>query len=96
LSAEALVLPLLFSKLSDAGMKRSPEHHSWAEPYRLAVFEENAARMPERIAVARSAILSRVEALQIATDHTRELQALHDALKVLQLLTSELRRTTSP
>ena len=72
-------------------MKRE-EHCPWAEHYRLALFEENAARMPERIAVASSAIWTRIGDLQSAPDHRREVQALYDALGILRLLEKESHR----
>ena len=68
------------------------EHEPWAEHYRLALFEDNAARMPERIAAASSAIWTRIGDLQRVPDHRREVQALYDALGILHLLETESHR----
>jgi hypothetical protein len=69
-------------------MKRL-EQEPWVENYRLALFEENAARMPERIALANSAIWTRIGDLQSAPGHSLEIQALYDALGILYLLQME-------
>jgi hypothetical protein len=68
------------------------EHEPWVEHYRLALFEENAARMPERIAAASSAIWTRIGDLQSTPDYRREIQALYDALGILHLLETESHR----
>ena len=71
---------------------KSLEQEPWVEHYRLALFEDNAARMPERISAASSAIWTRIGDLQRVPDHRREVQALYDALGILHLLETESHR----
>jgi hypothetical protein len=57
----------------------------WEQLYQSAVLELNEDRFPERVAVARRAILDRVEEI-LTTARTDEHHALRDALHFLLLL----------
>lgn len=65
------------------------EEPPWAVAYRLALFEEDIARLPERITVARSAISTRIKDLGPTIDGTNDVESLKGALKVLRLLERE-------
>jgi hypothetical protein len=65
------------------------EQRSWIEPYRLALMETNAAKMPDRIETAKAAIKSRIEELTRSVDGAAERDALMDALNALRFLTQE-------
>jgi hypothetical protein len=57
----------------------------WEQLYTSAVLELDEGRLPERVAVARRAILDRVEEI-LTTVRTDEHRALSDALRFLLLL----------
>src|SRR4029077_19738353 len=57
----------------------------WEQLYTLAVLELDEGRLPERVAVARGAILDRAEEI-LTTARTDEHRALRDALRFLRLL----------
>ncbi len=57
----------------------------WQHLYTSAVLELDEGRLPERVAVARHAILDRVEEI-LTTVRTDEHRALSDALRFLLLL----------
>ncbi|HKB99796.1 MAG TPA: hypothetical protein VKD23_13530 [Terriglobales bacterium] len=57
----------------------------WKQLYQLAVLELDERRLPGRVAVARRAILDRVEEI-LTTIRTDEHRALSDALRFLLLL----------
>jgi hypothetical protein len=57
----------------------------WQQLYESAVLELDERRLPERVAVARRAILDRVEEI-LTTVRTDEHRALSDALRFLLLL----------
>ena len=57
----------------------------WQRLYESAVLELDEGRLPERVAVARRAILDRVEEI-LTTVRTDEHRALRDALRFLLLL----------
>lgn len=60
---------------------------SWQMLYRAALFETDRNKVPERIAHAEMAILSRVkQLLSVNTDHIEEDQVLEDALYALHAL----------
>ena len=62
------------------------EEEPWAAAYRLALFEEDITRLPDRIAVARSAISIRIADLGSSIDRGNDVESLKGALKVLRLL----------
>ena len=57
----------------------------WEQLYQSAVLELNEDRFPERVAVARRAILDRAEEI-LTSVRTNEHRALRDALRFLLLL----------
>jgi hypothetical protein len=65
------------------------EEQPWVDSYRLALIETNAAKMPDRIETAKSAIKSRIEALGRFVYGAAERGALMDALNALRSLTQE-------
>lgn len=65
------------------------EEQPWAAAYRLALFEENMTRLPDRIAAARSAISIRIADLGSSIDRGNDVESLKGALKVLRLLERE-------
>jgi hypothetical protein len=68
---------------------------TWRELYTAALFETDANRIPERIAAAETAIVTRARELFAATSDTiEEDQALDDALYALRALQSCLQIQT--
>lgn len=65
------------------------EEQPWAVAYRLALFEEDLTRLPNRIAAARSAISTRIEDLGPSLDRGNDVESLKGALNVLRLLERE-------
>lgn len=63
----------------------------WQDLYQFAISEQNIARLPQRIADARGAILDRIEE-RIAKPHSDERRMLNDALNGLRGLQSECER----
>jgi hypothetical protein len=66
----------------------------WEQLYTSAVLELDEGRLPERVAVARRAILDRVEEI-LTTVRTDEHRALKDALRFLLLLEEVVGKETS-
>jgi hypothetical protein len=65
----------------------APTKQNWRELYNTALFETDANRISERIAVARQAIIVRArELFSAGVDTIEEDQALDDALYALQAL----------
>ena len=62
---------------------RYPE---WQALYEEALTEFNAGKLPQKIAIAEAAILSRAEAISLSSLHRAELQAMEDALVFLRAL----------
>ena len=62
---------------------RYPE---WQALYEEALTECNAEKLPQKIAIAEAAILSRAEAISLSSLHRAELQAMEDALVFLRAL----------
>jgi hypothetical protein len=61
----------------------------WKELYELAIVELDAAKLPQRIAIAHEAILDRVEetlTMPLGSEH----QQLDEALRNLQALRNEI------
>jgi len=62
---------------------RYPE---WQALYEEALTEFNAEKLPQKIAIAEAAILSRAEAISLSSLHRAELQSMEDALVFLRAL----------
>jgi hypothetical protein len=58
---------------------------AWKQLYECAILELDHARLPERITIARTAILDRAEEV-LTRPSTDEHRALNDALRILRLL----------
>lgn len=68
--------------------RRKPELW-WHDLYHAALFETDRAKVPERIADAERAILTRIKELfAVTSDHIEEDQVLDDALNALRALRS--------
>ena len=67
------------------GRRQPWDVQAWVRSYEAAVLEVDAKKVPQRIQVAEAAISSRLVELMKSTDHD-EPDALHDALRVLQLI----------
>jgi hypothetical protein len=66
-----------------------PNTNLWKNLYVAALFETNSAILPERIAKAEAALVSRARELFYAPgDHIEEEEALDDAMYALQALRS--------
>jgi hypothetical protein len=63
----------------------------WQDLYQLAISEQNTARLPQRIADARGAILDRIEE-RITRPDSDERRMLNDALNGLRGLQLECER----
>jgi hypothetical protein len=79
-------------------MKKMPSHDTymaevaWHSLYQAALFETDRERIPERIAQAERAILTRIKELFFVTaDHIEEDLILDDALYALRALRSCIR-----
>ena len=57
-------------------------HESWDELYRLALYESDFSKLPDRITKARHAILARIEELHEPGEDGEE-EALRVALEIL-------------
>jgi hypothetical protein len=65
------------------------EQRPWIEPYRLALMETNASKMPDRIETAKAAVKSRIDELGRSADGAAERVVLMDAMNALRFLTQE-------
>src|SRR5260370_40929559 len=66
----------------------------WQQLYTSAVLELDEGRLPERVAVARRAILDRADEI-LTTARTDEHRALSDALRFLRLLEEVVAREST-
>lgn len=67
--------------------KALPSEFAWHVLYQAALFETDRSKVPERIAEAERAILTRIKELFVVTnDHIEEDQILDDALYGLRAL----------
>jgi len=64
-------------------------NENWEESYRLAVLEVDSRKMPERISAARDAIAGRLREMKGDSDHRGERERIEDALRALNVLTTE-------
>jgi len=67
-------------------------HESWDELYRLAIYESDVKRLPDRITNARHAILARIEELHESGEGGGE-ERLKVALEILEDLSDAALRT---
>jgi len=68
---------------------------AWRKFYKAALFELDAAKLPERIAEAeRSLVIRARELFQSAGDNIEEEQAMDDAMYALHALRSTLKHNT--
>ena len=65
---------------------RYPE---WQKPYHDALLEPNQQKLVQRVSEAETAILSRLQEIQIGSDSRMEAQAIEDALSGLRVLKNE-------
>jgi len=69
----------------------APETLEWKKAYMAAVLEKDRARLPELIQKAREKLAERMRELWAAGSAPREeVEAIHDALYLLQALRSSL------
>ena len=67
----------------------------WEEAYKAALLETDEGRLRERLQVARAAIETRLQEMQIDVRSTpEELQAVTDAMRALRTLFKELQTRT--
>jgi hypothetical protein len=60
--------------------------YPWQESVQRAIFEANASKKPERIALAETIIYGRLRALIGTTGTSDERQAVEDAIRALQIM----------
>jgi hypothetical protein len=73
-------------------MTISAKRYEWDQTYRLAVLETDPRQVMPRVVAAKSAIEARrIELNSTGVSHTGELQSINSALKILELLTHEVR-----
>ena len=68
---------------------RTPPPPDWTKLYDLAVMESDPAKLPQRIADARNAILDRIEETHTRSCPYQERQQLTDALNGLRVVQLE-------
>ena len=68
---------------------RTPHPPDWTKLYDLAVMESDPAKVPQRIADARNAILDRIEETHTRSYPYQERQQLTDALNGLRVVQLE-------
>jgi hypothetical protein len=68
---------------------RTPHPPDWTKLYDLAVMESDPAKLPQRIADARNAILDRIEETHTRSYPYQERQQLTDALNGLRVVQLE-------
>jgi hypothetical protein len=65
----------------------SPSSGDWKEFYKAAIFEDDSAKIPQRIAEAERALAARAaEPFSVAENQVRERQAMENAMYFLRLL----------
>jgi len=65
----------------------SPSSGDWKESYKAAIFEDDSAKIPQRIAEAERALAARAaEPFGAAENQVRERQAMENAMYFLRLL----------
>jgi len=68
-----------------------PENLEWKNAYLLAVLEKDRARIPGLIQMAKEKLCKRLrELLAVGSAPSDEVEAIHDALDLLQALQSSL------
>jgi hypothetical protein len=67
----------------------------WQEPYLEAMMETDQWKLPERVNLAETVLLSRLNTIQSNSDRRREKQAIEDALIGLTILKSETAKIKS-
>ncbi len=71
----------------EARKHSSPSSGEWKEFYKAAIFEDDRAKIPQRIAEAERALAARAaEPFGAAENQVREQQAMENALDFLRLL----------
>jgi hypothetical protein len=72
-----------------AGDMEDFQYPEWQKPFQDALVELDGSKLPERIAVAEAAILSRLQAMSGTGEHSSERRAIEDALSSLRVLRRE-------
>ena len=76
----------------NTGTSGAPYKRVWAQFYKAALFELDANKVPDRIAEAETALVTRAhELFQSAGDNIEEEQAVDDAMYALHALRSALK-----
>ena len=71
----------------NTGSSKSLDCRAWRELYKVALFEVDKSKLPERVAQAQKALALRArELFHIAGDNIEEEQALDDAMYALHAL----------
>lgn len=74
-----------------SGVRSSPEHFSWEKAYMAAILEKDHARLPELIEEANRRLCECLRTLLAASPVcSHEIEAINDALYMLQALHSSL------
>jgi len=69
---------------------------AWKDCYTAALFQDDAKKIPALIGRAESEIVARARSLfEAPGDNAREMRALHNALRMLQVLKSCVKVTTT-
>jgi hypothetical protein len=80
----------------NTGTLGSPYKRVWAQFYKAALFELDANKVPDRIAKAETALVTRArELFDSAGDNIEEGQAVDDAMYALHALRSALKCRTN-
>jgi hypothetical protein len=73
--------------MADSDFSRCPLNYpEWQPQYEAALLETNDGKLPKCVAAAKTAILSRLQALVGKADHQEERLAMTDALHALRYL----------
>ena len=64
----------------------TPLYPEWQREYQSALLELDRKKLPERVAVAETAVFKRLQAMAQSSDHQAERQAIEDALASLRVL----------
>lgn len=74
-----------------SGFRFSPENFSWEKTYTAAILEKDRARVPGLIEAANQTLCERLRTLLAASPVcSHEIEAINDALYMLQALRSSL------